>query len=133
NVIWGSGGIDSGLGFDYAKLLMDHECGNNIRFMLKGIKVDNEEMALELMEEVGPGGSYLTHKHTFKRTRTQAQTDLFDRRPFASWEKKGALTMTERAYARVAEIMAKYEPLPIEPRAQAEIDGLLAEFVKKHG
>jgi trimethylamine--corrinoid protein Co-methyltransferase len=133
NVIWGSGGIDSGLGFDYAKLLMDHECGNNIRFMLKGIKVDNEEMALELMEEVGPGGSYLTHKHTFKRTRTQAQTDLFDRHPFASWEKKGALTMTERAYAKVAEIMAKYEPLPIEPRAQAEIDGLLAEFVKKHG
>ncbi|MDL2226048.1 trimethylamine methyltransferase family protein [Deltaproteobacteria bacterium OttesenSCG-928-M10] len=133
NVIWGAGGIDSGLGFDYAKLLMDHEFGNNVRFMLRGIQVDNEQMALELMEEVGPGGSYLTHKHTFKRARTQAQTDLFDRHPFASWEKAGAMTMTERAYAKAEKIIAEYEPKPIEPSAQAEIDGLLAEFVKKHG
>ena len=133
NVIWGAGGLDSGLGFDYAKLLMDHEFGNNVRFMLKGIKVDNEEMALELMEEVGPGGSYLTHKHTFKRARTQAQNDLFDRRPFATWEKQGAATLTERAYLRAADIMAKHEPLPMSASAQAEIDGLLAEFVKKNG
>ncbi len=133
NVIWGAGGIDSGLGFDYAKLLMDHECGNNIRYMLRGLPVDNEEMALELIEEVGPGGSFLTHKHTFKRARTQAPSDLFDRHPFASWEKKGALTMTERAYARAEEIVAKHEPKPIAPSAQAELDALLAEFVAKHG
>ncbi|MDR0356091.1 MAG: trimethylamine methyltransferase family protein [Deltaproteobacteria bacterium] len=133
NVIWGSGGVDSGLGFDYAKLLMDHECGRNISFMLKGIEVNNEEMALELIEEVGPGGSFLTHKHTFKRTRNQAKTDLFDRHPFAGWEKNGALTMTERAYKKAAEIIDEHEPLPLEAAVQAELDGLLAEFVAKHG
>lgn len=132
NIIWGAGGIDSGLGFDYAKLLMDHEFGNNVRFMLKGVPVNNEELALELMEEVGPGGSYLTHKHTFKRARTQAQTDLFDRHPFATWEKAGSKTLTERAYARAEEIVKTHEPMPLAPSVQAELDGLLAEFVAKH-
>ena len=130
NVIWGAGGVDSGLGFDYAKLLMDNEFAGNIRFMLKGIEVSYPEMALELIEEVGPGGSFLTHKHTFQRARNQAKYELFDHRPFATWEKDGATTMTERAYAKAISLIEKHEPAPIA--AQAELDAVLAEFVAAH-
>jgi len=35
NIVWGAGCLDSGLGFDYAKLLMDHECVQNIGFFLR--------------------------------------------------------------------------------------------------
>ena len=133
NILWGAGGVDSGLGFDYAKLLMDHEAAANISFFLRGLPVNDEELALELMEEVGPGGSFLTHKHTFKRTRIQAPFSLFERQPFATWEKKGSKTMTERAYEKAAGILANHRLAPIEPSAQAEIDGLLAEFVAKWG
>ena len=133
NVIWGAGGVDSGLGFDYAKLLMDHEFGNNVRFMLQGIDCGYEEMALELIEEVGPGGSYLTHKHTFKRVRNQSKTALFNRAPFATWEKNGSKTMTEVAYDKAKTIIESYEPKPVPAEAKTQIDGLLADFVKKHG
>ena len=133
NVIWGAGGIDSGLGIDYAKLLMDHEFGNNVRFMLQGVPVNNEEMALELMEEVGPGGSYLTHKHTFKRARSQSKYQLFDRSPFATWQGAGAKTMTERAYDQARKIIETYEPQALEASVQAELDSLLADFVKQYG
>jgi trimethylamine--corrinoid protein Co-methyltransferase len=133
NVLWGAGGVDSGLGFDFAKLLMDHEAAANISFFLKGLPVNDEELALGLIEEVGPGGSYLTHKHTFKRTRIQAPFSLFERQPFATWEKKGARTMTERAYLKAADILANHQVPPIDPTAQAEIDGLLKEFVERHG
>lgn len=133
NIIWGAGGIDSGLGFDYAKLLMDHEMGRNISFMLQGLPVNNEEMALELIEEVGPGGSFLTHKHTFKRARKEARNELFDRRPFAAWEKDGAKTMTQRAYEKATKIVETHQPLPFDSHIQEELDGLLAEFVARHG
>ncbi len=131
NIIWGVGGIDSGLGFDFAKLLMDHECGNNIRFYLNGLNVDNEQMALELVEEIGPGGSFLTHKHTFKRARTQSTYEIYDRSPFATWEKKGSKTMTERAYEKAINILETHKPMPIAN--QAELDALLADYVKSHG
>ena len=133
SVIWGAGGVDSGLGFDYAKLLMDHEFGNNVRFMLQGVTVNCEEMALELIEEMGPGGSFLTHKHTFKRARTQSKYQLFDRTPFASWQKAGAKSLTERAYEKAADIIKTYEPVALPAPVQAEVDGLLADFVKQHG
>ena len=132
NIIWGAGCLDSGLGFDYAKLLMDHECAQNISFMLKGVPVDNEQLALELIEEVGPGGSFLTHKHTFKRARSQARTDLFSRQPFAGWENAGAKTMTERAYEKAAGLIEKHEPRPLPEGVQREVDAILDEFIKTH-
>jgi len=132
NIVWGAGCIDSGLGFDYAKLLMDHECAQNIGFLLKGVSVDNEQLALELIEEVGPGGSYITHKHTFKRARTQAPTDLFTRQPFAGWEGAGATSLSERAYLKAAGLIEKYEPRPLAEGVQREVDAILAEFVKAH-
>lgn len=133
NVIWGAGGLDSGLGFDYAKLIMDHEFGNNIRFMLQGIPMDCEQMALELIEEVGPGGSFLTHKHTFKRARQQSKYKIFDRSPFAVWQNAGAKTMTERAYEEAQRIIDSYEPQPIDANVQAKLDAILAEFVQQYG
>jgi len=133
NIIWGAGGIDSGLGFDYAKLLMDHEFGNNVSFMLRGLAVNSEEMALELIEEVGPGGSFLTHKHTFQRAHGQSRYRLFDRAPFATWHNAGGRTMAERAYEEARKILDTYEPRPLAPSAQAEVDGLLADFVKQYG
>ncbi|MDR1921988.1 MAG: trimethylamine methyltransferase family protein [Candidatus Adiutrix sp.] len=131
NVIWGVGGVDSGLGFDYAKLLMDHECCRNISFLLGGAPVDNAGLSLELLEEVGPGGSFLTHKQTFKLARTQSQTDLFSHQPFAGWSSAGAKTLTERAYEKALTIIDQYQPKPVEPSAQTELDGLLAEFVQR--
>ncbi len=133
NIIWGVGGIDSGLGFDYAKCLMDHEFGNNVRFMLQGVKVNCEEMALELIEEVGSGGSFMTHKHTFKRARNQSKYELFDRKPFATWEGDGAKSLTERAYAKALNIIDTYEPVALAESVQKEVDGLLAEFVSQYG
>ena len=132
NIIWGAGCLDSGLGFDYAKLLMDHECAQNISFMLKGLAIDNEQLALELMEEVGSGGSYLAHKHTFQRARTQAKTELFTRQPFAGWEGAGAESLSERAYAKAAGLMEKHEPQPLAEGVQQEVDAILAEFIQKH-
>ena len=132
NIIWGAGCLDSGLGFDYAKLLMDDECAQNISFMLKGVPVDNEQLALELIEEVGPGGSFLTHKHTFKRARTQAQTELFSRQPFAGWAGAGAKSLTDRAYEKAAGLIEKYEPKPLAESARREVDAMLAEFINTH-
>jgi trimethylamine--corrinoid protein Co-methyltransferase len=129
NMIFGAGGIDSGLTFDYAKLIMDHECICHMRKMLEGIRVDNETMALDLIHEIGPGGTFLTHRHTFERVRTQSATRLFDRHSREDWMNTTAgKNLTERAYGRAMEILENHQP-PALPEGAAEIiDGLLDEF-----
>ena len=129
NMIFGAGGIESGITFDYAKLIMDHECILNIRKMLEGVRVDNETMALDLIDEVGPGGTFLTHRHTFERVRTQSSAILFDRRSREAWmDATNGRDLTERAYEKSVQIIANHQPKALPDDAGGTIDGLLAEF-----
>jgi trimethylamine--corrinoid protein Co-methyltransferase len=129
NMIFGAGGIESGLTFDYAKLIMDHECITNIKKMIGGVKIDDESMVLDLIDEVGPGGAYLTHRHTFKHTRSHSQGIIFDRKTRDGWmnSSKGK-DLTERAYEKAADIIENHRPTPLIPGAQETINGLLEEF-----
>ena len=129
NMLFGAGGIESGITFDYAKLIMDHECILNIRRILEGVKVDNESMALDLIDEIGPGGTFLTHRHTFDRVRTQSQAFLFDRRSREAWmDATDGKDLTERAYEKSVEILANHQPKALPEGAGETIDGLVAEF-----
>lgn len=129
NMIFGAGGIESGMTFDYAKLIMDHECIFNIRRILEGVRVDNESLALDLIDEIGPGGTFLTHHHTFERVRTQSQAILFDRRSRETWmaATKGR-DLTERAYEKSVEILENHQPKALPEGAGETIDGLVTEF-----
>ncbi len=129
NMIFGAGGLETGLTFDYAKLIMDHECITNIHRLIGGVEINDETMVLDLIDEIGPGGSYLTHQHTFKHTRSQSQGIVFDRKTRVQWLKstKGR-DLPEMAYEKAKNILANHEPVALRPGAGETIKGLLAEF-----
>jgi len=94
-----------------------------------GIEISDESMALDLIHEVGPGGTFLTHRHTFDRVRTQSSAILFDRRSRGSWlSATGGRDLTERAYEKSLQILAGHQTLALPEGAGETIDGLLAEF-----
>ena len=128
NIVYGSGGLEMCLTFDYAKLLMDHECMKNIRRTLAGVTVDDENLAVEVIEAVGPGNTYLTHPHTFERARSQSRGDLFDRNPRDRWAADGEKTAAERAYEAALNILDTHEPAPLPKGAEDDIDRLVAEY-----
>jgi len=129
NMIFGAGGIDSGLAFDYAKLIMDHECICHIRKLLEGVRVDNETMALDLIHDIGPGGTFLVHRHTLERARSQSAVHLFDRGTRKDWmEKTGGKDLTERAYGKALELLESHQTQALPDGAAETINGLLDEF-----
>jgi trimethylamine--corrinoid protein Co-methyltransferase len=129
NMVFGAGGIDSGLTFDYAKLIMDHECICHLRKMLESVYVNNETMALDLIHEIGPGGTFLDHRHTFERTRTQSAAWLFDRNTRDIWlDTTAGKDLTERAYAKAMEILENHQAAALPDGAPETINSLLDEF-----
>ena len=129
NMIFGAGGLETGLTFDYAKLIMDHECITNIHKLINGVKVDQESMVLNLIDEIGPGGSYLTHDHTFQNTRSQSQGIIFDRKTRAQWvQSNNGKDLTEMAYEKAKNILANHETLALSADAKGTIKDLLEEF-----
>ncbi len=129
NMIFGAGGLETGLTFDYAKLVMDHECITNIHKLIGGVKVDQESMVLNLIDEIGPGGSYLTHDHTFQHTRSQSQAFVFDRKTRAQWmQSSNGKDLVEMAYEKAKNILANHKPLELSSDAKGTINDLLEEF-----
>lgn len=134
NIIYGPGILEGGLIYDYAKAVLDMECVSNIYRALNGIATDNEALALDLIAEVGPGGNYLTHRHTFERVRSQTQGRLFDRYPYDHWAKNNPdnKTATERAYEKARQIVASHRPaVELSSSQISEINELLAEYEKE--
>ena len=131
-LIFGGGALESGLTYSPAKLVMDHECMGNILKIVEGIRVDDENLALDVIAEVGPGRDFLLHEHTFEGMRRQSTTEIFDRRSKEAWiETTGGMTTAEVATEKAMEIINNYQPLPLPPGAEKTMDEMVGEFEAK--
>ncbi len=129
NIIYGLGAIESLISFDYAAMIMGAEQAGRIMQVLGGIEINDETMALDLIHEVGPGGEYLTKKHTFQHMRSMSSSKLFNRLNRDAWEKKmGDKTITEQAYEEAGRIMDTHTPMPLPDGALEEINALIEAY-----
>ena len=129
NVIYGLGAIESILTFDYAAMIMGAEQAERIQQVVSGINVNDETMALDLIHEVGPGGEYMTNKHTFQNMRKMSAGKLFNRLNRDAWEQKlKKKPIAEQAYDAAQDIMKNHKPMPLPEGAMAKINDLIAAY-----
>ncbi len=130
--VYGAGALESGLTFDYAKLLMDCEDIRRIQHLLRGITVNEETLAMEVIKEVGPGGDYLGHVHTRKYMRGLSQSSLFDRKTRDGWiHKSGGKDLTQRSYERALEILQTHQPPPVSSGARETMREIICEYERE--
>lgn len=122
----------------YEKLVMDNEIIGMVMRAVEGIRVDEETLAFDLIKEMGPGGHFVSARHTRKLMRREQFTpQISDRENRISWEKGGSLDARARAALRAKEILGQ-EPRPIleaslRARLLEEIPGLRAEIMDLAG
>jgi trimethylamine--corrinoid protein Co-methyltransferase len=58
--------------------------------MMAGVPIDDETLALDVMDQVGPGGHYLNEEHTRRHYRDVWYSDLFDRSIYQVWTQRGS-------------------------------------------
>jgi trimethylamine--corrinoid protein Co-methyltransferase len=100
--------LDSLKAFDFAKAVIDDEIAMMLKRVKRGIKFDEQELALEVISHVKPGGSFMMNPHTLKRMKSEAfLTRLSERDAREVWEKKGTLDTHARAMLHVHEILTR--------------------------
>ena len=89
-----------------------------IKHYIQEIEINDETLALDLIDRVGPDGQFLKTEHTRRHFRERWYPRLFERENYAAWSGKGGKTLAERAADRVEEILATHngKPLPAEVR-----------------
>ena len=94
--------------FDFAKAVIDDEIAQMLKRAKRGLEFSEENLAVDVIKKIGPGGSFIVEPHTMKRMKTAGLlTKLSDRDTRSQWTKKGARDIHARAMARVREILAK--------------------------
>jgi trimethylamine--corrinoid protein Co-methyltransferase len=106
-------------------MLMDCEIFDLIQHMMGGIVVNEETLAFNIIQTVGPGGNFLGQKHTAKHMRKRWVPLFMDRRTYETWEENqdGA---RDWAHARAKEILATHVPEPLDPKVSQELKRIIS-------
>jgi trimethylamine--corrinoid protein Co-methyltransferase len=128
NLIYGAGMLDSGLIFSYTQLVIDNDIFKMVRKVMQGMHVDDENLAVDIIKSVGPGGDFLMQKHTIKYMRTLPSTPkLIERANRERWLSRGGKDLAERAAERAADILANHQPMPLSHEAKSALRAIVEE------
>ena len=92
----------------YEKYVIDNEILGMVMRAVKGIQVNDETMPFELIREMGPGGNFVSARHTRRHMRSEHyQPSLSDRATREIWQAEGAKDIVSRAGERVRQLLEK--------------------------
>ncbi len=135
NIISGVGALDFVNSFSLEKLVIDNEiCGMALRLQ-RGLDFSPESLAIDLINDLGPGGNYLETEHTFKHFKTEPFTPstVVDRRERSSWDAEGKKDIFQRAQERVREIKETHNPTPLDSDRAAKLDQAVVKIMRELG
>ncbi len=126
DMLLGAGLLHGSRILSFEELIMDSEIWSILESTFKGIVVDAETLALDAIRAVGPGGTYLSQRHTRKHMRERWQPSLIDRRPYNVWEEKkdGA---RDWAKAKAQQILHDHYPQPLDTALDKELKQIIAK------
>lgn len=106
------------------KYVIDNEILGMVSRAIRGIEVNPETLAFDTIRDAGPGGDYISRKHTVKYMRSEHYMPrLSDRLDREDWVSDGSPDATERAHREVQRILQsesrKYVPMETQERIKA--------------
>ena len=123
-----AGWMEGGLCASFEKFIIDIDNLQMLAEFFKPIIVNEDELALKTIDNVGPGGHFFGTRHTKARYRDAFYAPIIsDWRNFETWEEAGSPQAVDKARDVFQQVLAEYEPPPLDQSIAEELD----EFVEK--
>jgi trimethylamine--corrinoid protein Co-methyltransferase len=119
----------------YDKLVVDNEIIGMVMRALDGIKVNDETLAFDQIKKAGPGGHFISARHTRRHMRSELYKPQHSNRENRDrWQKEGAKDSRQRAAGKAKEILARPTqsviPEIVRERIKKEIPGIRSFIMK---
>jgi trimethylamine--corrinoid protein Co-methyltransferase len=121
NLVHDSGWLDHGSVASPAYMVLVNEVLSMVNQYMGGIAVDDETLAVDLIDRVGPGHHYLQEDHTLGHFREVWYSKLFDRTIYAQWLERGGKRFEERLREQTQKAM-EHKPSPLPPGTLQEME-----------
>ena len=127
-ILHSAGFLDGLLSMSYEKFVMDADFCGALHTYLDGVKIDDNQLALDAFREVGPGSHFFGCAHTMANYETAFwDSAIADNEPYEKWEAAGSVDAAARANRRWKTMLAEYEAPPLDPG----IDEALQDFMTR--
>lgn len=134
DMIFGTACLAAGMSGSYTQLVADDEMVCNLRRAMTGIPVEDQDLALDVIDNVGPQGNYLSEEHTIANMRqSQIYPQYADRAMPHEWLANGAKTMADNAAAKALQLLKEYQPTPMDPQLKEKIAKIINKTEKSLG
>ncbi|MDH5617319.1 MAG: trimethylamine methyltransferase family protein [Gammaproteobacteria bacterium] len=123
-----AGWLEGGLTASFEKLIIDAEMLQMMAEYLRPIAFSDDELALDAIAEVGPGGHHFGTAHTLQRYESAFyEPILSSRENFESWQEAGSKDAAMRANTIWKQMLKDY----VQPPLDAAIDEALVDYVER--
>mgnify|MGYP001813700188 FL=1 len=125
--------LDMDMVVDFPDLVFCNECMAGITRMARELKVDEESLALEAMKNVGPGGTFLSHPHTFDNFRQELWIpSLLERRNWELWEADGSPDIFKVDERKAFDMLAQKAIPLLSEEIEKQIDAVVERAHTKY-
>ena len=123
NLIHDVGYMDNAMVCSTAQLVIGNEAIGWTKRFIRGVEVNPETIAREVIEAVGPGGHFLQQSHTVKHLRKELwRSKLLTRQSYDDWEKSGSKDISQRIQERLKDIIENHHVPSLPDKALAALD-----------
>jgi len=123
NLIHDVGYMDNGMACSTAQLILGDENIAMAKRFIRGIEVNKETLARELIEKVGPGGHFLEEGHTYDHFKSELwKPHLMMRKGFDEWKSLGSKDMAARIQEKLNDIVEHHKVSPLPDKTIAALD-----------
>jgi len=132
NIVIGGATLDSGNTYSFEQLVIDDEICSGMTRIARGFNVDDETLALDIIEDVGIGGHYLESRHTVRHVSTDHWYPMLYKRikrtePSWNLDLMGHHDLAGTAKAKANDILANHKPEPLEKEIEKKIRAIVAK------
>jgi trimethylamine--corrinoid protein Co-methyltransferase len=120
------GYLEAGLTHSPEYMVLADEIIAQSRAFVRGVSLDDETLALDVIDRVGPGGEFMSQQHTLAHFRELWNPALYDRQRLDRWEKQGSKDINARVRERTLAILEEHQAEPLPGSVEQEIERLLA-------
>ena len=131
-LIHDAGYLDSGLNGSLEMIVMCDEIIGMVKHLGKGVKVDQEHLAPDLIDKVGPGNNFLQTSHTFQHYKDEFYfPKLLDRHNIETWTSMGMKTLNDHINQRLDTILETHAPEPLPADVEKKMQEIVDRADKK--
>jgi len=130
----GAGWLEGGLVASFEKMIVDAEMLQGMFETMMPVTVNDAEIGIEAMADVGPGGHFFGTQHTLDRYENAFYSPMLsDWRNYESWVEAGSPDAATRANKIWKQQLENFEAPPLDPAIREELEAFVAKRKEEGG